>query len=646
MKMNSILALALPTLLALASCDNNLIEQPEQGGGSGNGSGSADQPAYMVNEQGDTLYLVIPTVEMAPTPALTRAELTPKTYDMGHRMTLKVSPEAPKATRSVSKLPANVPIRMVIYSSSGTVYTKDYIVDANGKLSGTGGLYLPVGSYSAYCFTDAANTSGNWTSNYTIDTSNKTVTVPQGIDAAWNSTPVTLSVGMYSPNKVSATLDRKCAQISSITYACDATVLSLNVSNSTLKSVASTATSATSFGDLASSGSKDLPLPDVGSAVTPVPALSYPITGPIYLLPQSSDITFSCSANIQDQGEKSYSTTLSLVDKDGNATQLSKGQSYALTVNVHSGGIFAHSNIFWDGRTLNFYTNEDGLAVSSTPTLNPSAAAAKNYQGVFFKWGSLVGISPAGALYNASGTYDHVYTYDNTVTIYQPDNPVGGYNSYSPTSGINYDQIQYDNTATNAGILYSKYEDQNDGSNRGDICAYLTEGKWRMPTIQEINVTNQTAGTSLPSWDETALTSGSGWWRSGIWNNVTGVSPFPTNTEYGMRDLSATGHAHLRIATMNAKVDFPAGGYYNSVAASSTLHNNAGDNNLNGVGMVVNYWSGTPDNSATEGTTGVYLAAATWFKRADDGSSSNTGQQPESHGARDYAFLVRCVTAY
>ncbi|MDR0893120.1 MAG: hypothetical protein LBN24_10990 [Mediterranea sp.] len=649
MKKNRILALALPVLLALASCDNNLIEQPEQGGGSGNGSDSADQPAYIVNAEGDTLYLVTPTVEMAPTPALTRAEQETKTYNMGHGMTMQVIPDAPKDTRSLSALKVGTLVRMYVYDSNDAYIDgsmRQYSVGSDGKFTQTGtdgGLYLPMGNYTVYCFTDAANTTGTWaTDDYTIDISNKTVTVPQGADAAWGSG--TVKVGMYNPNKLTAVLERKCAQISSITLAGDATVSTMGfISGQTCGLLpVKTATSAANFGDLDGTKGTGQAIIDISNApnTSKAPALSYQLSGPIYLIPKEKFTGTRVVINVILNGYGYYSAFFSLYDDDGNVFSPLAGQSYKVIFNVHSGGIFAHSNIFWDGNTLNFYTNEDELARSESGAPNgPTADAAKDYQGVFFKWSSLIGISPAAS--NASGSYG----YDNTVTIYVPKIQVAnsGYNGYLQTSGKDYDKISYDNTTDNAGILYSKYGILNDGNNQGDICAYLTEGKWRMPTIQEINVTNQAAGTDLSSWGETALTSGIGWWRSGTWNDVTSVSPFPTNTEDGMRDLSATGHAHLRT-DRDTDVNLPAGGYYNSVAASSTLHNDAGNNYLYGVGVVVNYWSGTPDNSATAGTTGVYLAAATWF--IVDSSSSQTHQQPESHGARDYAFPVRCVTAY
>jgi hypothetical protein len=158
---------------------------------------------------------------------------------------------------------------------------------------------------------------------------------------------------------------------------------------------------------------------------------------------------------------------------------------------AHAG--FAGSNIYWDGTRLTFD------AVGET--------AHEQYQGVFFKQGSLVGIDPVTT------------PYDGTVTLYLPNSTNGNYLSGTATSfGLaDWTSIQtglgsldgstlgggslsaaeqrlYAPVTWLSGVLNPDWLTATTGNRatfRGDICAYLSgrpgvpAGYWRMPTSDD-----------------------------------------------------------------------------------------------------------------------------------------------------------------
>jgi hypothetical protein len=140
----------------------------------------------------------------------------------------------------------------------------------------------------------------------------------------------------------------------------------------------------------------------------------------------------------------------------------------------HNG--FAGSHIYWDetNRRLTF----DDVDVTTH----------ERYQGVYFKWGSLVGISPEGPWIDAS------------TPVYAPD----GNGDYVKTTVPNWAAIKAgsDATLTAAGlgitdlrtsgyVTYLNSDPANLAAFKGDICAYLSgrpgipAGLWRMPTSAE-----------------------------------------------------------------------------------------------------------------------------------------------------------------
>ena len=170
-------------------------------------------------------------------------------------------------------------------------------------------------------------------------------------------------------------------------------------------------------------------------------------------------------------------------------TTLLPGHSYVLTLNFER-LIWAGSNIFWDGAKLTFL-----------PETTPPAQ--QGYQGVYFMWGSLVGISPVG-------TFN-----DYLTNLYMPTSGTGGSDSWrivqaynsNPGGWVGSTMLQIPHVQT--GTLYSPnwlddhssrnylYKEVHDDLNAGgtfigDICHLLTQkgsapnGSWRMPNAREL----------------------------------------------------------------------------------------------------------------------------------------------------------------
>jgi uncharacterized protein (TIGR02145 family) len=120
---------------------------------------------------------------------------------------------------------------------------------------------------------------------------------------------------------------------------------------------------------------------------------------------------------------------------------------------------FAYSNVYFDSSAgqLTFATEPD--------------AVKQHYQGLFFHWGSLIGISPIG-------TFDI-----NSSIIFRPTEYLG-----TPTG---YSNIPYDNITASGNLTGFDAT-----SGIGDVCRYISangwvSGNWRMPTTDEfIEVAN------------------------------------------------------------------------------------------------------------------------------------------------------------
>ncbi|MDR0891161.1 MAG: hypothetical protein LBN24_00895, partial [Mediterranea sp.] len=128
-------------------------------------------------------------------------------------------------------------------------------------------------------------------------------------------------------------------------------------------------------------------------------------------------------------------------------------------------GTWARSNIYWDGSKLTF---------------EQSKTDKEGYQGVFFKFGSLTGVSPKG---------EKGDIYHPTLTVlYTPKSTSGTCTGYVSGTDINaWATISYCTEAFTGQLSYDANYGSVNNNGLGDICAYITRGKWRLPTTQETN---------------------------------------------------------------------------------------------------------------------------------------------------------------
>jgi hypothetical protein len=124
---------------------------------------------------------------------------------------------------------------------------------------------------------------------------------------------------------------------------------------------------------------------------------------------------------------------------------LSPNTNYTLVVDIREVP-YARSNIYWDGSRLWFDKTDQGN---------------EDYNGVHFKWGSLVGISPTYTILENTTLYipDNISsrTWDDTKTI--------GTSAFGSWAGIEEGSMSDD---------FSHY--------KGDICKYI-DSDWKMPDL-------------------------------------------------------------------------------------------------------------------------------------------------------------------
>jgi hypothetical protein len=158
------------------------------------------------------------------------------------------------------------------------------------------------------------------------------------------------------------------------------------------------------------------------------------------------------------------------------------GHSYTLKLNFRR-LVWAGSNIYWDGAKLTFL-----------PENIPEAA--QGYQGVYFLWGSLVGISPKGNFDNANTI---LYVHNGISTWSNTQRAASGHD-WTGTTMADIPHIKTGEFLVNAPwfddhrLRNYLVEVHNPGNRTGDICKFLTDtgdappGEWRMPNFRELGI--------------------------------------------------------------------------------------------------------------------------------------------------------------
>jgi hypothetical protein len=273
---------------------------------------------------------------------------------------------------------------------------------------------------------------------------------------------------------------------------------------------------------------------------------------------------------------------------------------------------FASSNIYWDGSKLTFKPYSSNHATDY--------ATEQHYQGVFFLFGSLIGISPA----TTTGAGNNGRDFTGSTTFYVPSN----YSSGSPASS---DWTRYDTNIytwpSSALTVYGSndipYERENDGSEdrtvswmnaparnepndwadgTGDICLYISTTQnmgntYRLPTSKEFGETSQYVYDSSPSIDGWKRSGGS--WSESFTTDAAGTATIANGFYYG-----STGNF------------FPASGWRESFSGGM----------LASTGQEGRYWSGSVSVD-----TGFFV------------QFYSGGVFPDYFGERVYGFPRRCV---
>ena len=260
---------------------------------------------------------------------------------------------------------------------------------------------------------------------------------------------------------------------------------------------------------------------------------------------------------------------------------------------------FARSNIVWDATN-----NKLTFAVTAAD----NATIPANVQGVFFKWGSLVAVSPVGntyasnqILFSPNGTTN--YTWANIPYASETTGKFG-------THGTDEDDFAgYDGGSNTNGPGF------NASTNKGDICRYISSqpgwqhGKWRLPTSAEQQaLINEVTSVS----------------NNGGFGNITGA-PNTGNNAHGFWQVPSGRWLGAGAANVNTRgteavpgsssVYFPAGGY--------RYYSNGSTNYAGSYGYS---WSGSSYNTANAYNLYVGSGGAYW-----------------SNNYRFYGFTVRCI---
>jgi hypothetical protein len=285
---------------------------------------------------------------------------------------------------------------------------------------------------------------------------------------------------------------------------------------------------------------------------TIVPNGSTPLT--VFFLKNALTVNTSIHVPTNSISEATFPSTVSL----------EAGNTYTLRIIIKT-PIFAKSNIYWDNNQLTFDKTSPGN---------------ESYQGVFFKWGSLVGISPTGKNNRTTHYFIPPRPSNNTWTkILVMDASDAGVPTdwengdiHVPFCGDDTDSYK-NHSAKN--YLYDTYPGPYNHTTQnyvGDICNYL-DPAWRLPYQAEF-------GLAMENWNTTFSPS-----------IITPDSLIATHVD-GKFDIGTKGI---------------------SIKASGAFFPASGDRWLL-VGVQGHYWSGTPvksysfqDEPPVKGTDKTYV---------------------------------------
>jgi hypothetical protein len=251
------------------------------------------------------------------------------------------------------------------------------------------------------------------------------------------------------------------------------------------------------------------------------------------------------------------------------------GKSYTLKIHFQKGVTWAGSNIYWDGTKLTF----DAFGVKER----------EKYQGVFFKWGSMIGLAPITKQNAAPELYGYLPEYN-------PNNPHAStwryykllhWNSVAPIYVSSHNTNRNDKYLFNLGDSKFLQDTTHYVFPEGDICHYLgvigaAPAGYRMPTSAEFGGTDTDYHAN---WNATNPGPHlGGWMRIGAdadFKEIT-TPPVDDDTRAGRFTGIPSGATYLGAY-------FPASGLrlYNEVNPGTY------DGRYSAIGYWGAYWSGS-----------------------------------------------------
>jgi uncharacterized protein (TIGR02145 family) len=336
-----------------------------------------------------------------------------------------------------------------------------------------------------------------------------------------------------------------------------------------------------------SSGSKtftsqSLKIENIASATTSITAYMMVATASDFAGLKEATLTLKAEMTPDDKDEPSVIYT-KVLGKTHDEANWEAGKTYNFAVEAKdftANPIWAASNIYWDD-------------VNKRLTFDlPDATTTHPYrQGVLFKWGSLVGISPA--------QYSGSNNWSGNVPVYVPT-----YNSSTSTA-------DWDSTTASDYVNGIPYEDATTGLTTGETATSLDDTKWaeyKGDICRFLGATNTAlAGYRMPRAEE-----------------------FGAKTDWTQ---SGTGGDYAASATANGQYSLPASSRIATWTATGAIIPAAGRRNTDGtleyVGSNARYWSSSISKE--------YYGFNLFF------SNATTDVDPSVDGDRQFAHSIRCV---
>ncbi|MDR0541984.1 MAG: fimbrillin family protein [Dysgonamonadaceae bacterium] len=454
--MGAVAAMLCGLALLLYSCEKD-VEDPQTA------SGKKIVVNFSLDEGGYVATEVVPHNFNAKNPE-TETVVVRLDDDVSVHATLEVEP-ANRMRAATLPLKDGAKLRIVAYDGSKYVNSADYTITGGKPVADSSPLEVDSGSYYtfvAYSFYAASQLPGH---------SETLSGIEPAKDLLWGKSAATIDA---NNRRVRITMKHK---FSKVTVCISATTI-----NKTISAVSGVSVTPGYKADLTVYNGTITQGSAVSQAVPePLQGInSLAVTGdPVIVYTAGSSMT---DVKIQSitVGGNTYSDVVS-----GFNMQMEEGKAYTLTVNFKQSSRWALTNVYWDGQKLTF---------------GESGSLANKYQGVFFKWGSLVGISPA----RANGSV----VFSANVPLYFPDPQTRTWRIAYANSWSN---IKPETTRPLLGSEEYLLNNPDFNNFKGDICDYIGQTgagpkNYRLPTTDYFKHI-QVANLSSIAWQDITRTN-------------------------------------------------------------------------------------------------------------------------------------------